>query len=134
MNQTLFNQRLKMVSEKHEALINQKNEINPEWTSGLFDRYRFPVLTAAHTPLFWRYDFNPQTNPFFIERLGVNGVFNPGAMEFNGKIVLMCRVEGYDRKSFFAVAESDNGINHFRFWETPVVMPETEDPDTNVYD
>jgi 4-O-beta-D-mannosyl-D-glucose phosphorylase len=134
MTQTLFEQRFKMLNEKHEALIHRKNEINPEWANGLFDRYQYPVLTAAHTPLFWRYDYNPQTNPFFIERLGINGVFNPGAMEFNGKILLMCRVEGYDRKSFFAVAESENGIDQFRFWETPTVMPETEDPDTNVYD
>jgi 4-O-beta-D-mannosyl-D-glucose phosphorylase len=92
------------------------------------------VLTAAHTPLFWRYDLNPVTNPYLMERMGINAVFNPGAMEFNGKIVLMCRVEGYDRKSFFAVAESDNGIDGFRFWDYPVAMPETEEPDTNVYD
>jgi 4-O-beta-D-mannosyl-D-glucose phosphorylase len=115
-------------------LIQRKNEIDPDWSNGLLDRYRYPVLTAAHAPLFWRYDLNPQTNPWLIERQGVNGAYNPGAIEFNGKICLMARVEGADRKSFFAVAESDNGIDGFRFWDYPVTMPETEDPDTNVYD
>jgi 4-O-beta-D-mannosyl-D-glucose phosphorylase len=118
MNQTLYSQRLEMLQAKHKALIERTNPLNAEWTNGLFERYQYPVLTAAHTPLFWRYDLNPQTNPFLIERLGVNGVYNPGAIEFNGKIVLMCRVEGYDRKSFFAVAESENGIDQFRFWTT----------------
>jgi 4-O-beta-D-mannosyl-D-glucose phosphorylase len=134
MENTLFNQRLQMLTARHEALIHRKNEVDPEWTNGLFERYRYPVLTAAHTPLFWRYDLNPQSNPYLIERLAINGVFNPGAIEFNGKICLMCRVEGADRKSFFAVAESENGVDGFRFWDYPVVMPETEDPDTNVYD
>jgi 4-O-beta-D-mannosyl-D-glucose phosphorylase len=134
MPTSLFEQRLKLLNEQHEALIQRKNEIDPEWTNGLFDRYRYPVLTAAHTPLFWRYDLNPATNPYLMERIGINGVFNPGAIEFNGKICLMCRVEGADRKSFFAVAESENGIDHFKFWDYPVVMPETEDPDVNVYD
>jgi 4-O-beta-D-mannosyl-D-glucose phosphorylase len=100
----------------------------------LFERYRYPVLTAAHTPLTWRYDLNPATNPFLIERMGINGVFNPGAMQLDGKIYLACRVEGYDRKSFFAIAESATGIDGFRFWDEPLVMPETADPDTNVYD
>jgi len=134
MDNKIYNQRLKMLTERHEALLNRKNEIDPEWTNGLFERYRYPVLTAAHTPLFWRYDLNPLTNPYLIERQAVNAVFNPGAMEYQGKIVLMCRVEGADRKSFFAVAESENGIDGFRFWDYPVTMPETDDPDTNVYD
>lgn len=134
MDKTLFDRRLKLLTGRHEELIHRKNEVDPDWTNGLFERYRYPVLTADHTPLFWRYDLNPDTNPYLIERIGINAVFNPGAIEFNGKICLMCRVEGADRKSFFAVAESDNGIDGFRFWDYPVTMPETEDPDINVYD
>ena len=122
-----------LIADQH-MLLSRRNEINPSWTNGLFERYRYPVLTAAHTPLSWRYDLNPATNPFLIERMGINGVFNPGAMELNGMIYLACRVEGYDRKSFLAIAESTNGIDGFHFWDEPVVMPETEDPDTNVYD
>jgi 4-O-beta-D-mannosyl-D-glucose phosphorylase len=118
---------------EHEGLIHRPNEPELE-SNGWFRRYRYPVLTAAHTPLFWRYDLDPATNPFFMERLGINGVFNVGAMEWNGNVVLMARVEGVDRKSFFAVAESANGIDGFRFWDYPVVMPETTDPETNVYD
>jgi 4-O-beta-D-mannosyl-D-glucose phosphorylase len=134
MDNILFDKRLKMLTTQHEALINRKNEVDPTWTNGVFERYRYPVLTAAHTPLFWRYDLNPSTNPYLMERIGVNGVFNPGAIEYNGKICLMCRVEGVDRKSFFAIAESENGVDGFRFWDYPVTIPETEDPDTNVYD
>lgn len=134
MAKSLFAQRKKLLTEQHTTLINRKNEVDPTWTNGLFERYRYPVLTAAHTPLFWRYDINPATNPYLMERMAINGVFNPGAMEFNGKICLVCRVEGADRKSFFAIAESDNGIDGFRFWDYPVTMPETQDPDTNVYD
>lgn len=134
MDTSSFEQRLQYLQAQHEALIQRKNEVDPSWSNGLLERYHYPVLTAAHTPLFWRYDLNPQTNPYLIERIGVNGVFNPGAIEFNGKICLMCRVEGLDRKSFFAVAESENGIEGFRFWDYPVTMPETDDPDTNVYD
>ncbi len=134
MAKSLFEQRKKLLTEQHTTLINRKNEVDPTWTNGLFERYRYPVLTAAHTPLFWRYDINPATNPYLMERMAINGVFNPGAMEFNGKICLVCRVEGADRKSFFAIAESDNGIDGFRFWDYPVTMPETQDPDTNVYD
>ncbi|MGD0580209.1 MAG: glycosidase [Bryobacteraceae bacterium] len=117
----------------HEALIGRSNEPCPE-TNGWFQRYRHPVLTAAHTPLFWRYDLSPATNPRLMERLAVNAVFNVGAMEWNGGVVLMARVEGVDRKSFFAVAESATGIDGFRFWPYPVVMPEGVDPETNVYD
>jgi 4-O-beta-D-mannosyl-D-glucose phosphorylase len=103
-------------------------------SNGWFRRYRYPVLTAAHTPLFWRYDLDPATNPLFLERLGINAAFNVGAMEWHGNVVLMARVEGADRKSFFAVAESANGIDGFRFWDYPVAMPETAEPETNVYD
>lgn len=134
MDKKLFEKRLHMLMDQHDTLIKRKNEIDPEWSNGLFERYRHPVLTAAHTPLFWRYDLNPASNPYLIERLAINAVFNPGAIEFKGKICLMCRVEGADRKSFFAVAESENGIDGFHFWDYPVTMPETDDPDTNVYD
>jgi 4-O-beta-D-mannosyl-D-glucose phosphorylase len=102
--------------------------------NGVFDRYTFPVLTAEHTPVFWRYDLDPQTNPYLMERMGINSTFNAGAMEYSGKIVVLARVEGVDRKSFLAVAESPNGIDNFRFWDYPILMPETEDPDVNVYD
>ena len=117
----------------HECLLERRNE-PCENTNGWFQRYRYPVLTAAHTPPFWRYDLDPATNPLFMERLGINAVFNVGAMEWNGNVVLMARVEGADRKSFFAAAESANGIDQFRFWDYPVVMPEGDDPETNMYD
>ena len=122
------------LKNQYDALLNLKNFINTTWSNGLFDRFDHPVLTAAHTPLFWRYDFNPNTNPYFIERMGINAVLNPGAIEMDGKICLIARVEGADRKSFFAVAESINGIDGFKFWDYPIVMPETDIPDTNVYD
>ncbi len=129
-----YEDRLAHLIADHKMLLARKNEVNPAWTNGLFERYRYPVLTAAHTPLSWRYDLNPETNPFLLERMGINGVFNPGAIELNGIFYLACRVEGYDRKSFFAIAESATGIDGFRFLSEPVVMPETENPDTNVYD
>jgi 4-O-beta-D-mannosyl-D-glucose phosphorylase len=117
----------------HEALIARPNEAMPQ-THGWFQRYRHPVLTAAHAPLAWRFDFDEAANPFLMERLGINAAFNVGAMEWNGGVVLMARVEGADRKSFFAVAESSSGVDGFQFWDYPVVMPETADPETNVYD
>jgi 4-O-beta-D-mannosyl-D-glucose phosphorylase len=117
----------------HDSLIFRKNEPFLE-SNGVYRRYRYPVLTALHTPLFWRYDLDRATNPFLMERLGINAAFNVGAMEWRGKIVLMARVEGADRKSFFAVAESSTGIDGFRFWDYPVVMPETAERETNVYD
>ena len=129
-----FQDRLDRLVAEQTTLIALKNERDPGWSNGLFDRYRYPVLTAAHTPLTWRYDLNPKTNPYLIERMGINAVFNPGAIEMERKIYLICRVEGYDRKSFFAVAESTSGIDGFRFWDYPVQMPETDSPDTNVYD
>jgi len=130
---TEFQARREQLEKAQEHLIARRNEALPE-TNGWFQRYRYPVLTGAHTPLFWRYDLNPATNPFLMERLGINGVFNVGAMEWKGSVVLMGRVEGNDRKSFFAVAESANGVDGFRFWDHPVVMPEAGDPETNVYD
>ena len=129
-----FDARLATLQAKHDALIARPNRVDENWDNGIYERYVYPVVTAEHAPLFWRYDLNPATNPHLLERQAVNAAFNPGAIEFNGKICLMVRVEGSDRKSFFAVAESANGIDTFRFWDYPIVMPETEDPDTNVYD
>lgn len=126
-------ERVKALFDQHNALITRKNEPLIE-TNGIYQRYKFPVLTGAHAPVFWRYDLDPQTNPHLMERIGVNAAFNSGAMEWNGKIVLAVRVEGVDRKSFFAIAESENGIDNFRFWDYPIAMPETDEPDTNVYD
>ena len=129
-----FAQRLDQLQREYAALIERPNAVDPRWTNGWFDRYVYPVATGAHAPLFWRYDLNPATNPFLMERLGVNGAYNTGAIELDGKILLVLRMEGNDRKSFFAVAESETGVDRFRFWDYPVVIPETEDPDTNVYD
>jgi 4-O-beta-D-mannosyl-D-glucose phosphorylase len=126
-------EKIKALFIEHETLVTRRNEIQGGG-NGIYERYRYPVLTAAHAPVFWRYDFNPETNPFLMERIGVNAAFNSGAMLWKGKVVLMVRVEGVDRKSFFAVAESENGVDNFRFWDFPVTLPETEVPDTNVYD
>jgi len=127
-----FNERLQQIRSSHAALLATKNEALVY--NGLVTRYKHPVLTAAHVPIEWRYDCNPNTNPFLMERFGINAVFNAGAMFWNGKYILAARVEGYDRKSFFAIAESANGIDGFIFWDTPILLPETSEPDTNVYD
>jgi 4-O-beta-D-mannosyl-D-glucose phosphorylase len=130
---TNFNSRLSFLSEEHKKLITRKNErIEPG--NGIFHRYRYPVLTGDHAPLFWKYDLNPETNPHLMERFGIHAAFNAGAMKYDGKYILAVRVEGNDRKSFFAIAESPNGVDNFRFWDWPVTMPETDNPDTNVYD
>lgn len=134
MKTASFETKLRRLQATHDALITRQNESDPTWYNGLFDRYRYPILTAAHTPLHWRYDLNPETNPYLMERMGINGVFNAGAIALDETIYVIGRVEGYDRKSFFAVAESRTGVDGFRFWDRPVVMPETGDPDTNVYD
>jgi 4-O-beta-D-mannosyl-D-glucose phosphorylase len=128
-----FTARLAAVREAYETLLARPNEPEQE-LHGIYSRYRYPALTADHTPFFWRYDLNPDTNPFLLERLGINAVFNTGAMKFGDRYVLIPRVEGLDRKSFFAVAESPNGIDNFRFRDYPIVMPETDNPDMNVYD
>jgi 4-O-beta-D-mannosyl-D-glucose phosphorylase len=133
MEQAEFRRRVQELSKRHEKLVTRKNQ-KIETGNGVFDRYAFPVLTAEHTPLFWRYDLDQKTNPHLMERLGINSTFNAGAMEYEGNIVLLARVEGVDRKSFLAVAESPNGIDNFRFWDYPILMPETQDPDINVYD
>jgi 4-O-beta-D-mannosyl-D-glucose phosphorylase len=128
-----FEKALRRKVDQHTKLVERTNRRVKDG-NGVFDRWENPVLTAGHTPLFWRYDLDPRRNPFLLERLGVNAVFNAGAIERSGKICLVARVEGSDRKSFFAVAESDNGVDNFRFWDHPVVLPETDVPDTNVYD
>ncbi|MET4108280.1 glycosidase [Hymenobacter sp. UYP22] len=128
-----FDHRLRTLSAAHEALLKRPNGAQPT-SNGVFERYQFPVLTAAHAPLAWRYDLSPDTNPFLMERIGVNAVFNAGAIKWQDRYVLVARVEGADRKSFFAVAESPNGIDNFRFWDAPIHLPETDEPDTNVYD
>lgn len=125
----MYNRELK----KYEDLIAKKNQISEEY-NGIYDRWVNPVLTRDHVPLHWVYDLDEKTNPYFMKRLGVNAVFNSGAIELNGKFYLVARVEGYDRKSFFAVAESDNGVDGFRFWDYPVELPDTEPNETNVYD
>ncbi len=131
--ETDFKSRLKILTEEHGKLLSRKNErIEPG--NGIYCRYKYPVLTADHAPLFWRYDLDPNTNPHLMERIGVHAAFNAGAMKFDGKYILAVRVEGNDRKSFFAIAESPNGVDNFRFWDFPITMPETENPDTNVYD
>lgn len=119
---------------KHNALTAKKNIINDSWYNGIFDRYENPVLTNEHIPLEWRYDLNEETNPYLLERIGVNAVFNSGAIYLDGKYVLVARVEGYDRKSFFAVARSDNGVDNFVFDKYPVRLPKYGEDDTNVYD
>jgi 4-O-beta-D-mannosyl-D-glucose phosphorylase len=133
MSSIEFTRRLKKLFEEHECLIKRKNE-PAEKQNGIYERYKYPILTNEHTPVFWRYDLDEKTNPFLMERLGVNCTFNSGAIEHEGKMLLGVRVEGNDRKSFLAIAESPNGIDNFRFWDYPITMPETGDPDTNVYD
>lgn len=121
------------VMADYEALIAEKNE-KTSFYNGIYDRYKNPVLTREHIPPFWKYDLNSETNPYFMERLGVNAVFNAGAIELNGKYYVVARVEGADRKSFFAVAESDTGIDGFRFWDYPILLEDTCPNETNVYD
>lgn len=130
---TAFEKRLNALQTAQEELLKRKN-VKEDLGNGVYDRYRYPVLTAAHAPVFWRYDIDRKTNPYLMERFGINAAFNAGAIKLNDKYYLVARVEGADRKSFFAVAESPNGIDNFRFWDYPVHLPQTEVPDTNVYD
>lgn len=127
-----FNERLKWLENRHENLLTLDNE--PIYVNGVYERYKNPVLTSEHAPLFWRYDLDPDTNPYLEERFGIHAAFNSGAIKWNGKYVLAVRVEGADRKSFFAIAESPDGVDNFRFWDRPVTMPEYGEPATNVYD
>ncbi len=128
-----FNKTLQRLEQAHTALISKANE-KAALSNGIYDRYKNPVLTAAHTPIFWRYDLDQSSNPWLMERFGINAVFNAGAIRLGEKYLLLARVEGQDRKSFFAVAESANGIDNFIFWDHPVSVPETNVPDTNIYD
>jgi 4-O-beta-D-mannosyl-D-glucose phosphorylase len=127
-----FLQRKARLETAYRALLEKPNR--PLEGNGVAERYANPVLTAAHAPLEWRYDLSPKTNPYLMERFGIHAVFNPGAIKWGDKYLLMARVEGADRKSFFAVAESPNGVDNFRFWPRPVTMPEWGEPATNVYD
>ncbi len=128
-----YQEKVQALRQRHEALLQRKNQVM-EGGNGIYEKYVYPILTAEHTPLEWKYDFNEKDNPFLMQRIMMNAVLNAGAIKLDGRYLLVCRVEGADRKSFFAVAESPNGIDEWRFWEEPVTMPDTEDPATNIYD
>ena len=117
-----FEERLEWLKSNHEALITRKNERLEG--NGIYERYKYPILTGEHAPLFWRYDLNKETNPYLMERFGIHATFNSGAIKWNGRYILVVRVEGADRKSFFAIAESPNGVDNFRFWDRPVTLPD----------
>jgi 4-O-beta-D-mannosyl-D-glucose phosphorylase len=130
---TIFENRKAAIEKAHQELLaKSNNELFS--TNGIYSRYAHPILTREHVPLHWRFDYNPETNPFFMERIGFNATFNSGAIKWEGKYLLVVRVEGNDRKSFFAIAESPNGVDNFRFWDRPITIPQTDDLDTNVYD
>lgn len=120
--------------EKQEQLLARKNEINSDFYNGVFDRYENPVITRHHVPVHWRFDINKETNPHFMERLGINAAFNPGAIYFEGKYYMVVRTEGHDRKSIFTLAVSDTGIDQFRFIDTPIVWEDIDKEETNIYD
>src|SRR3569833_2434765 len=130
---TEFESRLSQLEDSYRRLVSKLNK-KQEPGNGIFDRYQNPVRTAAHAPVFWRYDLNPQTNPYLMERFGINAAFNAGAIKWRNKYLLVARAVALERKAFFAVAESPNGIDNFTFWDYPIDMPETDDPDTNIYD
>jgi len=130
----MIHEKYQELVKKQEQLIARKNRVDETFYNGIYERYTYPVLTRDHAPIFWQYDVNKETNPYFEERLGINAVLNSGAIYLNGKYYLVARVEGNDRKSFFAVAESDNGVDGFRFWDFPVELPDTCKEETNVYD
>lgn len=128
-----FKERIKSITSQHNQLLTIKNEpVLPG--NGIFERYKNPVLTREHIPVEWRYDMSPESNPYFMERIGINGTFNAGAIKWKDKYLMVVRIEGNDRKSFFAIAESPNGIDNFHFWNYPITIPDTENPETNVYD
>ncbi len=129
----MFNKEYERQLSRYKALIYRKNE-KTEFYNGIYDRWRYPVLTRQHIPLFWKYDLDPKTNPYFMERLGVNAVFNSGAIYLDGKYYLVARIEGNDRKSFFGVAVSESGVDGFEFMDEPVILPDTCPEETNVYD
>ena len=128
-----YQEKVQALRQRHEALLQRKNQVM-EGGNGIYEKYVYPILTAEHTPLEWKYDFSEKDNPFLMQRIMMNAVLNAGAIKLDGRYLLICRVEGADRKSFFAVAESPNGIDQWRFWEEPITMPDTEDPATNIYD
>ena len=128
-----FSEKIVVLRQHHEELLTRKN-IAERWGNGIYTRYRYPILTAEHTPLEWRYDFSKKDNPYLMQRIMMNATLNSGAIKWNGKYLLVVRVEGADRKSFFAIAESPNGVDNFRFWDEPISMPEDVIPATNVYD
>ena len=128
-----FAKRVEALRAHHEELLTRKNTPK-QWGNGIYTKYEYPILTAEHTPLEWRYDFDEKSNPYLMQRIMMNATLNSGAIKLNGKYLLVVRVEGADRKSFFAVAESPNGIDNFRFWEEPITMPEDLIPATNIYD
>ena len=128
-----YQEKVQALRQRHEALLQRKNQVM-EGGNGIYEKYEYPILTAEHTPLEWKYDFSEKDNPFLMQRIMMNAVLNAGAIKLDGRYLLICRVEGADRKSFFAVAESPNGIDQWRFWEEPITMPDTEDPATNIYD
>lgn len=130
---TDFEQKIKLLRQHHEKLLQRMN-LPIEDANGIVYRYTYPVITREHVPLEWRYDFNPATNPYCMERISFNATMNSGAIKWNGKYLMMVRVEGVDRKSFFAIAESPNGIDNFRFWERPLALPDINPAETNVYD
>lgn len=127
-----FEEKLQELRRKQEALLSRKNE--PAEGNGVYERWVNPIVTNAHVPLEWRYDLNEESNPCLMERIGIHATFNSGAIKWGDKYALVVRVEADDRKSFFAVAESPNGVDNFRFWPRPVTMPEYGEPATNVYD
>jgi 4-O-beta-D-mannosyl-D-glucose phosphorylase len=129
-----FAERHKELLKQYEDIVERKNKKINLGKNGVFSRFKYPVLTAGHIPLSWRYDLDEKTNPFLLERIGINAVLNPGAIRWKNKYLLMARVEGIDRKSFFAIAGSDNGIDHFKFWKRPVTMPSLNNQETNFYD
>jgi len=133
-NSEAYNQRVKALFEKYHTFNTQPNEVDPDWDNGWFKRYKRPIITSKNVPPHWRYDLNEATNPRLMERLGINVAFNAGAIELDGKIYIMVRTEGYDRKSFFALAETTSGLDNVRFVDKPIVIPQLERPDTNVYD
>ena len=128
-----FQKKVTALRERHEQLLSRKNSPKP-YGNGIYDKYEYPIITAEHTPLEWRYDFSEHDNPYLMQRIMINATFNSGAIKLDGRYLLVVRVEGADRKSFFAVAESPNGIDNFRFWDEPITMPDDIIPATNIYD
>ena len=128
-----FQKKVIALRECHEQLLSRKNSPKP-YGNGIYDKYEYPIITAEHTPLEWRYDFSEHDNPYLMQRIMINATFNSGAIKIDGRYLLVVRVEGADRKSFFAVAESPNGIDNFRFWDEPITMPDDIIPATNIYD